>query len=652
MKEKSLPRLLFELALLCLQIAIPLFFAFVVPPRIAPAYLLLALAGEWIEYRIRHKVSVLDMWVLGGNVALTRCAVLLIHGRPPGEKILQVLTGTAVFILLLLLHEWWKKACGIRNPERKPKPAPASPAETASIPRRREPVPDPEITGPSAWGAEFPVTPEGETLRVLYESEIAMGGPVTGDYLFPDGSLLTGCGSSTGFTPDGRYFVAPLPSRGEWSLLLFDRQEHVLHVYRDEDRNIPWEIDQVDNESVTGRISPIVNNANITLRIDDILAYAAAHATADPLVNVVDLKLARKHLEHLERYPGTWTLPDAPAGAPLVSLHPWMPASLRALKNPLAPLSSPKKELIVNGQPSGMLVWPHQLTSWFVWRTDGLAFACEASTAEEGVEAAYRVWSEAEGWRELSKRSPLHSTRTSVKREKMAALYAEALILAGKLERLSLSSGSFGRLSSWWPDSSRSGGVKPFPPTAIDEKISLTGASVRYESEPLRHGRRLTWEFLRKDREEWGGYAIFLCSLVGQGVGQGGAQALDGEWLLDHAISLDTISRDRRHVAMIAYAPAPAVPHRVAVLDSETGALTWLAESFPDPHFAGFSRSAIHILSLAGRSSEKKRDIYDSAKQPPERYDELPPPPDQAYAFLQSRPDSDLYYRLTEVKPD
>lgn len=97
------------------------------------------------------------------------------------------------------------------------------------------------LKGASAWGGNEPqLTPEGEPIRVFNHGEIAMGGPTYCDYLFPDGVLLQGLGSSAVFSSDGRYFAAPVPSRQAWGLVVLDRQQRQL--YRCADSGL-WELD-------------------------------------------------------------------------------------------------------------------------------------------------------------------------------------------------------------------------------------------------------------------------------------------------------------------------------------------------------------------------------------------------------------------------
>ncbi len=127
--------------------------------------------------------------------------------------------------------------------------------------------------GPSAWGGNEPLlTPEGEPIRAFNHGEIAMGGPTYCDYLFPDGVLLQGLGSSAVFSSDGRYFAAPVPSRQAWGLVVLDRQQRQL--YRCADSEL-WELDAFDLDLLSGRHSPLVDNSVRETRLDELLQTAS-----------------------------------------------------------------------------------------------------------------------------------------------------------------------------------------------------------------------------------------------------------------------------------------------------------------------------------------------------------------------------------------
>lgn len=293
-------RLALNLAFLVVPFVIPLY----LPLPFAVAYWAGAMAAEWIEDRTFGKVDHTFVWMLGGCFGLSYAVAMLMAGT-----VASVLAGVACFLFLLWLQSLWEKRTGMRI-KRTPEPPTAD----------AEPI---ARSDNSAWGRPVPVTPEGESLRVLACHEIAMGGPVICDYLFPDGSVILGAGSSTGFSADGQYFVSPSPSRGQWGLLIYDRRSHIL--YRCDDVTAFWEIDLVTETTITGRHSPITSNRTYTAQIAELIASAEK----EQMVTVADLKIPAKDWAYICDRNGA-SLPAGPAGAPGITSIAYLPDSLMA----------------------------------------------------------------------------------------------------------------------------------------------------------------------------------------------------------------------------------------------------------------------------------------------------------------------------------
>ncbi|EPJ5167333.1 ferredoxin [Pseudomonas aeruginosa] len=176
----------------------------------------------------------------------------------------------------------------------------------------------------------------------------------------------------------------------------------------------------------------------------------------------------------------------------------------------------------------------------------------------------------------------------------------------------------------------------------LDLLLPLDGAAGRpgclLQSAPLADGSRAVWEWLRDDQEaERGAYALRL-----------GDWRLDGEWTLDHRVS-----DCGRYLAVVAFAEAPTLPQRLAILDSRERRLEWLAEPLADLHLQGFIDGQVHLLHLLGRN----------AYQPPggpgegdpgllRRFDEGLPEPGAWHAFGRFHYDWRHYYEQARVAFD
>jgi len=256
-----------------------------------------------------------------------------------------VLLGPGWLLLALSLLSAAEQFLGIKAP---------APVATESLP-----------AGTSAWaGADLLHTPGGESIRQFNWGEICMGGPAYADYLFPDGVLLQGLGSSCRFSRDGRLFAAPIPSRGRWSLALLDRDQRRCYLLAHPDQ--PWELDDLDGDVVHGRHSPLVSNAKVAISLRDLMSEAQA----------IDLL----PLRDLWLLPGRWqdSLDDAERRWCSLAGHEFcaklaLPASLRELDQPLRPLYQPRHELTLDGKPNGLVIDLDELP---IVSADGQWLAC------------------------------------------------------------------------------------------------------------------------------------------------------------------------------------------------------------------------------------------------------------------------------------
>lgn len=601
------------------------FAALYIAPFVVPLYLplplvianwVLAMLGEWVENRVRGQVDDTYMWMVGACFGLSWAVAELVPGT-----LAAIGAGIACFCALLWLQSLWKTLLGL-----KVEAGPRFDRE-ASAPRQatpellcRETRPTP-VTGASAWGAPAPVTPEGEALRVLSHGEFAMGGPVICEYLFPDGSVILGAGASTGFSPDGRYFVAPIPSRESWGLLIYDRRDRLLHRCREVDRF--WEIDLVDDTTVQGRSSPNTSNKTYAARIDDLIACSSR----EEMVAVRDLWIPKQDWDHIHRQRDS-SFPATPEGGPVITLVPHLPPSLMALEAPLDPIYYPKAELVVDGVASGFLISPNYPEA--VWRDDGRALVCEAEAKDGDKESRYHLWTAEDGWRSLPRSRTLRGNHPPASRDKLSGLDAACLTIDWQLLQPMLAHDSFGQIDGYG-HSPLEIGAQPYPAPVFHELMRLTGDGSEdegLESAPLKNGKRLVWRFLHGNEEL--SHQVYACAWDGR--------PLDGEWTLDHRVSTDG-----RFVAMVAHAPPPFVPHRIAILDAETGSLAWVSGDYCDARLQGFGEDDLHFIHLIGRVHDgldgQARSSMDGEP------DEEAPSPDDARGFMKPRPGSRLHYR-------
>ncbi|WP_457438946.1 ferredoxin [Pseudomonas sp. TE3786] len=548
-------------------------------------------------------------WLIGLGIGI---------GRAIPVFWLAFCVGAAVMMGGLVLLIRLPKRLGWTLEEQSPSsPACAVPTPTTS-----------ERRGASAWGGGEPeLTPEGEPIRLLDVWEIAMGGPLICDYLLPDGSVIFNANPSAQFSTDGRYFVSPMPSRGRWGLLIYDRQQRLLHHC-----NIDqfWELDKVTDTEVVGRVSPLTSDAAYRLSISDLLA----NAQVQTMVAVQDLWLPDAFWQQLQPDHHSRTLP-APTGAPQLELHTRLPTSLMPLDDPLAPLRYPIGELWLDGQASGLML--RQPEPEMVFNADGSALVCAGSRDEQ---SGYWLWQRNGGWRLLdgawqaSEREP-HSTTP-----KLIALEAEHVRLRLEWAQPCLEYGDHGPLTSYTYSQleleigqKRRGkpqlGYTGMP--EVDLLLPLNDAPLLLQSAPLKSGERMTWQALRDSKK--GDLRAYQCQI--------GTWQVPGEWVLEHRVS------DCGHfIALIAFADAPAVLHRVAIAEPRSESLHWLADDILDVHLQGFIHGQLHLLRLLGRN--RYVPITGPGQGNPEResqFEESAPVPELAYEFAQRDGDWRLFYR-------
>lgn len=363
-----LAKLLLNLALLVIPFVIPLY----LPPILIIAYWVLAHLAEWLENHLRGEVDSTFMWMLGSCFGLSYLLGSLVSSGFPG-----IVVGILCFIVLVVVHKGWQKLLGLNIPE-----PPGTPRITECTPL--------EFPGPNAWSGQVPVTPEGEAVRLLACSEFVMGGPAVCDYLLPDGSVIYGAGASTGFSPDGRYFVSPAPSRNQWPLMIHDRKKRVLHTCDVDSRF--WEIDLVGDLTITGRESPLVSNKTWSVMIDDLIA----HAQTQKMVRVAGLWIAHDRWEVLRQtHEQPFPLPSPSAG-PVFDWQLHLPGDLRVLDDPLEPLHHPQAEIIVDQVPSGLLVC--MTVPELIWHDGQRAMVCKARRKNSHCEPRLWRWTDQQGW--------------------------------------------------------------------------------------------------------------------------------------------------------------------------------------------------------------------------------------------------------------
>lgn len=372
-KEPSFFRVLYRFVTDVLGCALPFVIPLLLPFGLAWAYLLAAMLGQWVENKLRGNVDVLWIWWLGAcvgvSVALGQRAETVVSG---------LLVGAGSLVGLLLVGRAWEKIAGLTLVRDDPGPA-LTRIDGVERPRGRGAM------------ESAPTTPEGEPLRIIGCHEPRNSAPLQYDYLFPDGSVVLGVGTSTAYSPDGRYFISPMPTTGQWGLLIYDRHAHC--VYRCHKVETFVQIHAVTRTHVHGWGSRVDKHGRmLSAGIADLLA----HSQADPMVEIADLRLPQSFLVHASQR-RLAERPQLPDGGPALELVAYLPERLQALSDPLEPLVAPWSEVIVDGQPSGLLVSQRQPEP--VWHDDTRTLVCIARRKGGDQPPTAWSWNAQQGWR-------------------------------------------------------------------------------------------------------------------------------------------------------------------------------------------------------------------------------------------------------------
>lgn len=437
--------------------------------------------------------------------------------------------------------------------------------------------------GHSAWGGEEPRhTPEGQAIRYLSWGEIAMGGPVYVDCLMPDGVLLEGIGSGSCFSDDGRYFLAPLPSRNAWGLLLLDRQQRC--VYRCQPEQTPWQISGCDGQWIRGQYSPLGANQAVQLALDEVLARAQCVA----LVAIADLWLDPRWQAQLDNAPRRW--PGMPSG---LAAHgrPFLPESLQALEDPLRPLRYPEYQLWLGEQATGLLLGEDASPCW-----DGQWLACQARSLEQ-PEAAWSYWLGApqQPWRDLGRPQLAEQERLALYPGAIRGIENGQLWIDVELGSPLPNRGEYGEQLSDYLSTVETkrghdawGRIRPgeCAPTCLEVLWPGDGQRQRLRSQVLSGQRHLLFDEVARE-QGWPAYALSL-----------DGQVVQGQWQLEHRLS-----SDQRWVALLPACAAPALAEQVQVLELASGRLLasppLLVERLRD-----FHDGVLEVVTLQGLCSE------------------------------------------------
>ncbi|TBV04385.1 ferredoxin [Phytopseudomonas dryadis] len=569
-ERKSLATLFAGLGIEVLWLASTLALPIWLPLPLAAAIWLLLFPLQWWQDRYRGRVGLrTTQLATGWTIGLGFALCLAVDGLP------GYLLGLFSILAGLYGLSLFERYAGLRLTRARPA---AEPLPPEVMPSR----------GRSAWNGPAPeTTPQGEPVRVLGASEIAMGGPQLCDYLLPDGAIISNASPSATFSEDGRYFVSPVPSRDRWGLLLYDRQEQRLYRCRDEQRF--WELDRVDDR-VYGRHSPLTSNAPASESLETL----KNGAEAVPMVSIADIRVAQDELDGFDPERAEVQLP-APPQAPRVTSQPWLPHSLRELPDPLQPLRSPAGELHLDGQPSGLLLNGQDAP---LWRADGLAFAC-AARERSSQTPGYWLWQADAGWRRLGEPPRPLADEVHTGGCELLALDADQLVFSTSLGHPSLSEGRYGALHSFSfaplavVAATDAQGLERWieiPLATLQPLLALDaghGACAAFRSAELYDGSHLHWQRQRMATD--GRYAAYRCRI--------GDWTLPGEWLLDHRLD-----EQGERIALVAFADSPALAQRLAVVDVRARRLHYCDEALPGLHLQGFREGRIHLLCLRGRS--------------------------------------------------
>ncbi|QXI26682.1 hypothetical protein [Pseudomonas vanderleydeniana] len=601
---KSIGRLLLELVWQLMVLGVPIFLVTTLPPLLAFAVVLVAAGSMWLCARLG--------WLAGGRGA-ARLMISAVFGLgfSLGRALPDYWDIAAACLAIfpgLACVATWERRLGLAPP-------------AASAANR------------SAWGGQEPSeTPEGEPIRVFNHGEIAMGGPVVCDYLFPDGVLLEGLGSSARFSSDGRYFAAPVPSRQSWGLVILDRLQRQL--YRCDDERF-WELDSFNEQGLGGRRSPLVDNSAEQVDLQTLLG----NAQRVDLLPVGDLWLEPGHWQQsLARQQIEQRSPD---GKHLLEGQLSLPENLRQLEQPRAALSHPDYRLSLDGEPAPLLI---KADTARVWSDDSQRLVCIASVADEpaGHPHGLWLWQQGQGWRAL--RSPWSANDRSPSGywSEPVALDAQFVRLDSYLPLLQPDNGHFGyQLHTLHSDSEILVGHDPLGREQDADwyraRVRLVlplesdgqACSVQIESAPLQNGSRARFQWVKDNRDGVSGYRCHL-----------GDWELPGLWQLEHRVS-----DSGQYLALLPFPEAEALPDRVVVADPGSRRLVD-SPALPIAGLMDFRGPLLSVAAVIGRLPE------DDTSTPLHRFTEPAPTAAQAGAFSAYREESRVYYEMRQLKLD
>ena len=608
--DKSLPRLLLELLWQLAVLIVPIILFAMAPP-------LLTLAGG--SLLVASMGGVAKLGYADAANALSRLATGALIGLGFGlGRVLPEYWNLAAGILTILFG-----LAGLATLERRLGLASAKPETVAGG----------EPSGISAWGSgAIAFTPEGGPIHTFNWGEIAMGGPAYCDYLLPDGVVLEGLGSSAMFSSDGRYFAAPVPSRGTWGLAIFDRQLRRLH-------HCPectefWELDEFSTTEIRGRYSPLVSNQGYKIGLADLLRQARS----EDFIAIGDLWLAPAWAQQLQ---ATRLEFVAPRGAHVLIGELNLPDNLNGLDNPLTPLRYPSYRLLIDEQPSGLLLHDGESV---VWRDDGQALVCRARPQAQ-VENRYSndcwLWQPEHGWRALPEPWQARADEPSLNwgapcRLDARQLWREAYFDFAETDRL-----GFGySLRSIHGDTEALAGYDAlgravpgeYRLTRLQLATALDGQDAsELHLQPMQDQLASCLSWLRDSAD--GARGAYACRI--------GEWQLDGEWCLDHRVS-----DCGRYLALLAFAEAPAVPHQVVIADVQTRSLLRLEQPLLVARFYDLRGKVLSLAHIGGRLDE------DQDSTPLRRFDRQAPGAETAAAFVAPTAGSRLYYQVAQVRID